>query len=124
VAYYSYVITTPCLTPSAIDDGRCRGFLPVAELLGHRWTAAVLLAGCRGARRFAEYRAQVPGISDRLLSARLKELVRQGLLVRRVTPSTPVLITYEPTAGGAALSGALDHLVRWSETHALAEAGD
>ncbi|MFC6372944.1 winged helix-turn-helix transcriptional regulator [Nonomuraea thailandensis] len=46
----------------------------MAELVGRRWTSAILLAGQRGARRFSEYHLSVPGISDRLLAQRLKEV--------------------------------------------------
>ena len=63
-----------------VDDDQCRSYQAVLEFIGRRWVGAVLLAGSQGARRFSQYRALVPGISDRLLSQRLKELetVRAG----------------------------------------------
>lgn len=103
--------------PLDVTDEHCRVFQPAVEFLGRRWVAAVLLAGARGARRFAEYRALVPGISDRLLSQRLKVLEGRGLLVREVRPTTPVLITYEPSEKGIDLLRALQPLVTWSTEH-------
>lgn len=97
-----------------IDEEQCRSFQASTELVGRKWTASVLLAAVMGARRFVEYRAQVKGISDRLLSQRLRELEHERLLVRRVTPTTPVLITYEPTERALGLMRALHPLVEWS----------
>jgi DNA-binding HxlR family transcriptional regulator len=80
-----------------------------------RWTGPILLAGARGARRFKEYRALVPGISDPQL--RLKQLQSRGLIERTVVPSTPVRITYTLTPEALELIQALQPLSRWSEQH-------
>jgi DNA-binding HxlR family transcriptional regulator len=96
-----------------IDEPGCRSFQNVVELVGRRWTSAILLAGRRGARRFGEYRASVPGISDRLLAQRLKELEAEGLIVRTVIPSTPVQVRYALSADGEELMSILQPLVDW-----------
>ena len=96
----------------ANDD--CRSFQRVLEFIGRRWVGAVLLAGSQGARRFGEYRRLVPGISDRLLAQRLKELERHHLVVREVIPTTPVQIRYRPSPEGAELIKALQPLIAWS----------
>lgn len=98
-----------------IDDEKCRGFQDAVELVGKKWTAGILLAGVRGARRFVEYRARVPGISDRLLAQRLKELEDEELIERVVVPTTPVLVTYRPTSRAHGLMRALHPLVVWSQ---------
>lgn len=86
-----------------------------AELAGQKWTAAVLLSLARGAGRFTEVRHTVSGISDRMLSARLRDLERQGLVVRQVTPSVPVQIRYELSESGWQLIRALAPLVDWGQ---------
>lgn len=96
------------------SDAACRSFQPVLELLGRRWVGMVLLAGQRGARRFGHYRAFVHGISDRVLTQRLRELEQVGLLERQVIPSTPVQIRYAPTARGAELIDAMQPLFDWT----------
>ena len=93
-----------------IDDELCRGFLVHVEVVGRKWNSAILLAGVRGARRFSEYRESVTGISDRLLAQRFKELELEGLIERTVTPTTPVLVQYEPTEFGRDLLRALQPL--------------
>jgi DNA-binding HxlR family transcriptional regulator len=115
---------TPVRRGSTIDDQGCRSFQPVIELIGRRWTAAVLLAGERGARRFGQYRTLVPGISDRLLSQRLKDLERHGLMERTVIPSTPVEIRHSPTERGRGLIVALQPLIDWSLDGPSLLAGD
>jgi DNA-binding HxlR family transcriptional regulator len=99
-----------------VPEDQCRGFQAVLEFVGRRWVGAVLLAGGQGARRFGEYRRLVPGISDRLLAQRLRELERYELMVREVVPTTPVQILYTPSPTGAGLLNALQPLIAWSAT--------
>ena len=97
-----------------IDDEKCRAMVQHLEFIGRRWVGAILLAGIRGARRFSEYRLLVEGISDRLLSVRLKELEAEGFVERTVVPTTPVTISYAPTRRGRALIAAAQPLTTWA----------
>lgn len=67
-----------------------------------------------GLVRFAELRHHVSGISDRLLTARLRELEAEGLVARTVTPSVPVQVRYSLTPAGAELMQVLNPLVEWA----------
>jgi DNA-binding HxlR family transcriptional regulator len=96
-----------------IPDAGCRIFAAPVELVGRRWSAAILLAAKLEAQRFGDYRAMIPGISDRLLSQRLKELEAEHLIVRDVIPSTPVQVLYRLTDKGRELVEALQPLVAW-----------
>ena len=96
-----------------IDDDQCRLFQASVELIGRRWSSAILLAVARGARRFSEIHASVPGLSDRMLAQRLRELETAGLVRREVTPTMPVQVTYHLTPSGTELMAALQPLVRW-----------
>ncbi|MDQ7909436.1 helix-turn-helix domain-containing protein [Phytohabitans sp. ZYX-F-186] len=106
-----------------IDEPSCRTFQDSLDLVGRRWTGAILLAAERGARRFRDYRAAVTGISDRLLAQRLKELEQDGLLERTVIPSTPVQIMYALSPEGQELMSVLRPLVDWSYRRHLRAAG-
>lgn len=106
-----------------IDEEECRRFQLSVELAGRKWSAAILMAGARGARRFSEYRSRVEGISDRLLAARLKELEQEGLIARDVQPTTPVSISYLLTPSGRQLIALLHPLVTWSHAHQSAKTG-
>ena len=97
-----------------VPEEQCRGFQAVLEFIGRRWVGAVLLAGAQGARRFSEYRKLVPGISDRLLAQRLRELESHELMRREVVTTTPVQILYTPSPTGAELISALQPLISWS----------
>ncbi|HEY0258376.1 MAG TPA: helix-turn-helix domain-containing protein [Lacisediminihabitans sp.] len=98
-----------------IDDDECRRFQSSIELVGRRWSSAILLAMARGADRFSEIVAVVPGLSDRLLSVRMKELERAGLVEREVIASTPVRVRYLLTARGSDLMRSLQPLVDWGQ---------
>ncbi|WBB60216.1 helix-turn-helix domain-containing protein [Streptomyces sp. WMMC500] len=107
---------------SPVDEESCHRILRALDIIGVRWTGPILLAGARGARRFKEYRALVPGISDPQLSLRLKQLQSRGLMERTVVPSTPVQIMYALTPDAEELISALQPLSRWSERNSLREA--
>lgn len=96
-----------------IDDNECRRFQSAVELIGKRWSSAILLAVARGASRFGEIRAMVPGLSDRMLAERMRELQAALLVEREVVPSTPVQIRYHLTERGTDLIRALQPLVQW-----------
>jgi DNA-binding HxlR family transcriptional regulator len=100
-------------TALQIDDEECRRFQQAAELAGRKWTASILMAAYRGARRFSEYRELVAGVSDRMLSVRLRELESEDLLQRTVIPTTPVQIRYTLTQRGQELIQGLQPLVNW-----------
>ena len=100
-----------------IDERDCHHIQCVVELVGQRWTGAVLLAAARGARRFTEYRTMVVGISDRLLTQRLKELEAGDLIERTVIPTTPVQIRYELTPVGHELVTALGPVMDFAVRH-------
>jgi DNA-binding HxlR family transcriptional regulator len=105
-----------------IDEEACRRFQSTVEFAGRKWNAAILLAGVRGARRFSEYRAAVDGISDRLLAARLRELESERLIERHVRATTPVTVTYAPSADGIRLIELLEPLTEWGLAHDRATA--
>ncbi len=68
-----------------------------------------------GHTRFTDIAQTVPGLSDRLLSERLKELEAEEIVVRTVHPDTPVRVEYRLTARGEALTPVVSALAEWSE---------
>lgn len=93
----------------------CPVYHRAIELIGRKWTGAILRAMQGGQVRFTDIAAAVPGLSDRLLSERLKELEMEGLVVRSVMPETPVRIEYRLTEKGASLDEVMDAIARWAE---------
>jgi DNA-binding HxlR family transcriptional regulator len=94
----------------------CAEYARAFEVIGRRWTGAILRALLTGSTRFNDIAHTVPGLSDRLLSERLKELEAEGLLARTVTPSTPVLIEYSLTDAGRALLPVVEAVACWATT--------
>ena len=93
----------------------CERYHHAVELIGRRWSGAVLSVLLRGPKGFNELLAAVPGMSDRLLAERLKELESEGVIARSVHPGPPVRVSYELTPAGAELEPVLVSLGRWAE---------
>lgn len=93
----------------------CARFHRAVELIGGRWTGAVIRLLLNGRMRFAELRSAIPDISDRMLSERLRELEAEGIVARIVVPETPVRVEYELTEKGRALEHALAAVGKWAE---------
>lgn len=95
-------------------SGVCPHFHAAIELIGKRWTGAIVCALGDGPLRFGEMGKAVSGVSDRLLSQRLRELEQAGLVERDVQAGTPVRVTYSLTRKGADLKPAIGELRTWA----------
>lgn len=93
----------------------CPHFHAAIELIGKRWTGAIVCALTERPMRFGELGKAVPGLSDRLLSQRLRELEEEGLVEREVEAGTPVRVTYSLTAIGEQLGPAIGELRSWAK---------
>jgi DNA-binding HxlR family transcriptional regulator len=108
---------------SANGNGRpahvCPDFHAAIELIGRRWAGAILMALAERPHYFAELTASVPGLSDRLLSRRLRELEAAGLVERSVHGGIPARVSYALTEKGRALEPALGELEDWARAWKL-----
>lgn len=93
----------------------CPRFHFAVELIGRRWTGALLWVLAQGPARFSDLRSAVAGVTDPMLAERLRELEREGVIERRVLPGAPVGVEYALTAKGRALGSVLDAIASWSE---------
>jgi DNA-binding HxlR family transcriptional regulator len=96
-------------------SGYCPNFHHAVELIGKRWTGAVIRSLLAGNVRFSDVLAQVPGLSDRLLTERLRELEAADIVERHVYPETPVRIEYQLTEKGRELRDIVAALDTWAE---------
>jgi DNA-binding HxlR family transcriptional regulator len=96
------------------DASLCPRYHHAIELIGRRWSGAILQVMRSGTVRFSDLAASIPGLSDRMLSERLKELEAEHLIERRVIPETPVRVEYHLTSRGEALGGVLDAVMTWA----------
>jgi len=92
----------------------CARFHAAIELVGARWSGAVLRALFTGSHRFADIRAAIPGVSDMMLTRRLRELEDAGLVERRVIAASPVHVEYHLTQMGREAGPVLDAVIAWS----------
>ena len=96
-------------------DTQCRAFQTAIEVLARPWTAVILNALQGGALRFSEFGERAPGLGDKVLSARLKDLEARGVLVRHVDPGPPVRVSYELTPQGRAFNEVAVSIQRWGQ---------
>lgn len=89
----------------------------VLDRIADKWTVLIIGRLAEGARRFGELRRDVAGISPKVLTQKLRELERDGVLTRKIYPSVPPKVEYRLTPLGQTLIGLLDAIRVWSETH-------
>ncbi len=94
----------------------CSAYHRAIELIGKRWTGAILFVLLDGPLRFSEVKLLVPDLSDRLLSERLKELEAERIVERRVIDDMPVRVEYALTEKGHALAPAVRSLKAWARS--------
>ena len=93
----------------------CPYYHEAIELVGRRWTGAILRVLMERPMRFSEVGQAVPELSDRLLSARMKELEARGIVERTVHPGPPVRVEYSLSKMGRDLGPALIQLQEWAQ---------
>ncbi len=92
----------------------CPYYHEAVELVGRRWTGAILRVLMDRPLRFSEIAQAVPELSDRLLSERMKELERRGIVERTVISGPPVRVEYRLSRMGHELEPALAEIQRWA----------
>lgn len=93
----------------------CDRFHEAVELIGKRWTGAIIFMLLAAPRRFAALRDGIPAMTDKMLSDRLRELEREGIVDRKVFAETPVRIEYSLTEKGRGLAKAFEALTEWAD---------
>jgi DNA-binding HxlR family transcriptional regulator len=97
---------------------RCkRDMVPVTEVLsqiGGKWTIHIIMALSQGPMRFGELRRGIEGISQKMLTATLRDLEKDGFITRTVTPTIPPRVDYELTDMGRELKGPLRAIGEWA----------
>jgi DNA-binding HxlR family transcriptional regulator len=93
----------------------CPAFQGAIELLGKRWNGAIVRTMLAGSVRFSDFLALIPGLSDRLLSERLRELEAAGVIQRVVHPDVPVRVEYLLTEKGRELHDIVQAISHWAD---------
>ena len=95
----------------------CRVISGLLQRIGDKWTVLVVTTLADGSRRFNELRREIPTVSQRMLTLTLRNLERDGLVSRTVTPTIPPRVDYELTQLGKSLVGPLHAIELWALEH-------
>jgi DNA-binding HxlR family transcriptional regulator len=106
--------TFPTIEEQHLPDF-CPRYHHAMELIGRRWTGAILRVLINGPHRFNEVLATIPGLSDRLLSERLRELEAEGVVIRHVLSGPPVRVEYSLSERGHDLEQVIRAISTWAE---------
>lgn len=89
----------------------------VLEIISNKWTALVIYSLEDGTIRYGEIKKRIEGISQKMLTQTLKQLERDGLVIRKVTPVVPPIVEYTLTPLGESLIPCMRMLKEWARTH-------
>jgi len=92
----------------------CRTISGLLQRVGDKWSVLVVHTLADGSRRFSELRREIPSVSQRMLTLTLRNLERDGLVKRTVTPTIPPRVDYELTELGHALKVPINALSQWA----------
>jgi DNA-binding HxlR family transcriptional regulator len=92
----------------------CRTISTLLSRIGDKWTVLVVQTLGEGPKRFNELRREIPSVSQRMLTLTLRNLERDGLVNRTVTPSIPPRVDYELTGLGQSLQKPICGLATWA----------
>jgi DNA-binding HxlR family transcriptional regulator len=92
----------------------CRTISTLLSRIGDKWTVLVVTTLGEGPRRFNELRREIPSVSQRMLTLTLRNLERDGLVSRAVTPSIPPRVDYALTEMGRSLLKPVNALAEWA----------
>ncbi|HEY8474127.1 MAG TPA: helix-turn-helix domain-containing protein [Natronosporangium sp.] len=113
---------TAPLPDTAIQPGveAVRRARQILDRVGDKWSLVVVHQLGTATKRFTELKREIPGISQRMLTATLRMLERDGLVARTVHPVVPPRVDYALTPLGLSLLGTVCSLVGWAYTNAEA----
>ena len=102
---------------AAIHGPICRSVAPVLNRVGDKWSMLIVMLLADGPKRFMELKRAIDGISQRMLTLSLRNLERDGLVSRTVTPTIPPRVDYELTELGLSLREPVQALGAWAMAH-------
>jgi DNA-binding HxlR family transcriptional regulator len=89
----------------------------LVDVVGGKWKMPILTLLFQGTKRYGELRAQLPGVTERMLTMQLRELEQAGIVQRKVYAEVPLKVEYSLTDLGLSLEPVLQVMLSWSERY-------
>jgi DNA-binding HxlR family transcriptional regulator len=109
------MISTGCVRPT-VNDRDCPSRM-ILDHLADKWAVLIVVRLASGTLRFAELRRAIDGISQKMLTVTLRDLERDGLVVRKLYASVPPKVEYSLTPLGGSLVDKVNELCTWAEAN-------
>lgn len=109
------MISTGCVRPT-VNDRDCPARL-ILDHLADKWAVLIVVRLASGTLRFAELRRAIDGISQKMLTVTLRDLERDGLVLRKLYASVPPKVEYSLTPLGGSLVDKVNELCTWAEAN-------
>jgi DNA-binding HxlR family transcriptional regulator len=107
--------------PVELNHSACKAILrPIRDaldILNGKWKLPIIVALTFGEKRFGEIAREIDGITDRMLSKELQDLIANGLVKRTVEDTYPIKVTYSLTPHSKSLDEVIEALRRWGVLH-------
>jgi DNA-binding HxlR family transcriptional regulator len=100
------------------ESSECRRISEILARVGDKWTVLVIVQLREGSLRFSEIKRRLGSISQKMLTATLRALERDGFVTRTVFPSVPPRVDYELTSLGRDLLKPVQAMANWATAHA------
>ena len=94
-----------------MDDKSC--VMNTIKIIGSKWTILLLRELCESKKRFGELQRALPGISPKTLSLRLKQLERDGVVIKKIYAEVPLKVEYSLTPKGQSLKDIIEKMREW-----------
>jgi DNA-binding HxlR family transcriptional regulator len=95
----------------------CDNFHDTIEFIGKRWMGVIIYTLLKGPKRYHEILSEIPGISDRLLTERLRDLENEGLVIKKTLEPPSRKVQYELTPIGKELESVIAAIIKWTKEH-------
>ena len=103
--------------PNQLETEDCRGISEILSRVGDKWSVLVVSYLGNGTMRFSELKRQIGGISQKMLTATLRNLERDGFVTRKIYPTIPPKVEYTLTPLGRELWIPVQNLAQWARSN-------
>jgi len=98
-----------------MDIKMCPEVEKALYILGKKWTGLIVVSLLNGPLKYSQLEKGISGISSRMLTERLKELAKEGIIAKNVYSEIPIKVEYQLTEMGLGLADTYEKIIKWAK---------